>query len=73
MSSNRRRGRFYRIVVILVAFVLIGAAVFIPLMSGSNRNEVAIYIALGVYLAALIGTITINEIIIYKRKKHEDE
>ena len=71
--SNKRKGRLYRIVVIIVAFVLIGAAVFIPLMAGSNRNDVVIYIALAVYAAALIGTILVNEIIIHKRKKIENE
>ena len=67
--SNRRKGRAYRIIVILIAFVLIGAAVFIPLLMGSNRNDVLIYVLLGVYLAALVGTIVANEIIIYRRNK----
>ena len=71
--SNKRRGRLYRIIVIILAFLLIGAAVFIPLMTGSNRNDVVIYVALGIYGVALVATIVINEILIYKRKKASDE
>lgn len=72
--SNRRKTWFYRLIVILIAFGLVGAAVFIPLLSGTDRNDAVVYIALTIYLVALVATIVINEIIIYRQKKnHPDE
>ena len=71
MSNNKRRGRAYRIIAITIAFVLLGLALFIPLMMMGNRNEAVIYTLLSVFLVAYVGVVVINEIVIYKRNKKQ--
>ena len=73
MSSNRRRGRAYRIVAITLAFLLFGVAIFVPLMTGSERNSVWVYIFFGVFLAAYVATVVVNEIIIWRRNKKANQ
>lgn len=73
MSNNKRRGRAYRIIVILIAYALAGAAIFIPLLSFKQDNKLPIYITFGIFMAALIATIVVNEIIIRKHKKIDNE
>ena len=73
MSNNKRKGRAYRIIVITVAFALLGMALFLPLMmSGGDKNWVLIYTIFGVYIAAYVGTVVVNEIVIYKRTKKDN-
>lgn len=71
MSNNERRGRAYRIIAITIAFVLLGLALFIPLMTMGNRNDAVIYTLLAVFIAAYVGVVVINEIVIYKRNKKQ--
>ena len=68
---SRRHNRAYRITAIVLAYLLLGSAIFVPLGVQPEPNMLLIYIVLGVYLAALAATIIINEILIAKRKKHE--
>ena len=70
MSRINRRGRAYRIIAILLAFLLIGIAVFVPILAGKDVNYVVLWVALSIYAVALVGTIVANEIIIYKRNKN---
>lgn len=62
----------YRIVVILLAFALIGAAVFVPISYSKPINYVLLWVALGVYCGALIATILVTELIYAKRRKKKD-
>ena len=71
MSNNKCRGRAYRIIAITIAFVLLGLALFIPLMMMGNRNDAVIYTLLAVFLVAYVGVVVINEIVIYKRNKKQ--
>lgn len=72
MSGRFKRGRLYRIIAIILAFLLIGVAVFVPILSGKDVNPIVLWVAVGIYAAAFIGTIVINEIIIYKNNKAKD-
>lgn len=64
----------YRIIAILLAYALLGTAIFVPIASSKPINYVLLWIALGVFLVALIATITATEIIMAKRrKKKKDE
>ena len=62
----------YRILVILLAYALLGAVVFVPISTAKPINYVLLWIALGVYLAALIATIVVSEIIHAKRRKKKN-
>ncbi len=62
----------YRFVVILIAYALLGAAIFVPISYSKPINYVLLWVALGVYLAALIATIVVTEIIYAKRGKKKD-
>ena len=66
--SIKHRSPLYRIIGITLAFLLIGAVLFVPLViSFGKDNPVLTYIILGVYLAAYVATIVINEIVVRKR------
>ncbi len=62
----------YRIAVILIAYALLGAAVFVPISSSKPINYVLLWVALGVYCAALVATIVVTEVIYAKRRKRKD-
>ena len=66
---SRHHKRSYRIIAIVLAFSLLGAAIFVPLGAQKEPNTVLIFVVLGIYLTALIGTIVINELIIWKKYK----
>ena len=77
--SNRHHHRSYRIFAIVCAYLLIGAALFVPLAASSDPNFILLWVLLGIWSAALVATIVINEIIIKKKyggdflkKKDED-
>lgn len=65
--SSRHHRRSYRIAVIIAAYLLFGAAIFVPMGAQAEPNLVLLFVLLGVWLVALAATIVINEIII-KRK-----
>lgn len=62
----------YRIIVILLAYALIGAAVFVPISYSKPINYVLLWIAVGVYAAALTATIVVTEIVYAKRSKKKN-
>lgn len=64
---------FYRILAILIAFSLLGAAIFVPIASSKPINYLLLWITLGVYLAALVATIVVTEVIMAKRKKKKSD
>lgn len=78
--SSRHHRRSYRIAAIFCAYLLIGAALFVPLGATPDPNYVLLWVLLGIWTIAFIGTIVINEIIIKKKcggdflkKKDEDK
>ena len=62
----------YRIIVILLAYALIGAAIFVPISYSKPINYVLLWIAVGVYAAALTATIVVTEIVYAKRSKKKN-
>ena len=68
---SRHHKRSYRIIAITFAFLLLGAALFVPLGTQKEPNMILLYVLLGIYVAAYVATIVINEIIIAK-KYHGD-
>lgn len=78
--SSRHHRRSYRIIAILLAFLFIGAAVFVPIAASPDPNLILLWILLGIWAVALVTTIVVNEIIIAKKyggdflkKKDEEE
>lgn len=65
-----KKGTFlYRFFILLIAFVLIGVAVLLPLASNSTVEPLVLWIIGGVLLVAFIVTVVVNEIVRRKRKK----
>lgn len=64
----------YRIFAIVLAYALLGTAIFVPIASSKPINYLLLWVALGVFLTALIATIVATEVIMAKRrKKNKDE
>ncbi len=72
-SMLNKHSPFYRITAILLAFALLGVAIFVPIASSKPLDYLVFYIALGVYSAALVATIVVTEIMMAKRKKKKDD
>ena len=68
-----RHSTVYRILAILVAFALIGIAIFVPLAMPEGRNDIILIVAASIWGVALIATIVTTEIYWRKRKKNKDE
>ena len=64
---SRHHKRSYRITAIVLAFLLLGAAIFAPLGAQPEPNLVLLFVLLGVWAIALAGTIIANEIYIKKK------
>ena len=65
-----KKGTFaYRFFVLLIAFVLIGVAVLLPLASNKEVESLALWIVGGVLLVAFIVTLVVSEIVRRKKKK----
>ena len=64
-----KRGFLFRFVAITFAFLVIGVSIFAPLLSGANESPILVYIILGVYLAAYIGTLIAVAIHLHIKKK----
>lgn len=62
----------YRIIVILIAYAIIGAAVFVPISYSKPINYVLLWVALGIYCAALVATIVASEAVYARRRKKKD-
>lgn len=69
MLNKYSRG--YRITVIIIAFLLLGAAIFVPISTSKPINYVLLFVALGIYVASLLATIIITEIIYARRNKRK--
>lgn len=69
MLNKHSRG--YRITVIVVAFLLLGAAIFVPISTSKPINYVLLFVALGIYVVSLLATIIITEIIYARRNKRK--
>ena len=64
----------YRVCAIVLAYALLGTAIFVPIASSKPINYLLLWIALSVFLTALIATIVATEVIMAKRrKKNKDE
>lgn len=64
----------YRVFAIVLAYALFGTAIFVPIASSKPINYLLLWIALSVFLTALIATIVATEVIMAKRrKKNKDE
>ena len=72
-----KRGFLYRFIALTLAFAIFGVAVFVPILAGSQGNNLPGIIALCVYAGAYVITIVVNEIIVFRKKrkakKEEDE
>lgn len=65
-----KKGTFlYRFFILLIAFVLIGVAVLLPLANNSTVEPLVLWIIGGVLLVAFIVTVVVNEMLRRKRKK----
>lgn len=65
-----KKGTFlYRFFILLIAFVLIGVAVLLPLANNSTVEPLVLWIIGGVLLVAFIVTVVVNEIVRRKKKK----
>ena len=62
-----KRGYFYRILAISLAFLLLGCAILIPL-GKDESTRIGLFIALGVILAAYIGSL-VWSLVDYGRKQ----
>ena len=64
---SRHHRPLYRITAIILSFLLLGAAVFVPLGVQKEPNLVLLIVLASVWLVALIGVIVDNEIVIRKK------
>lgn len=65
--SIKHRSPVYRFIGITLAFVVIGTALFVPLFVGIKDNLILVWIIFGIYIAAYIATVIVNEIVTRKR------
>ena len=64
----------YRVFAIVLAYALLGTAMFVPIASSKPINYLLLWIALSVFLTALIATIVAPAVIMAKRReKNKDE
>lgn len=64
---SRHHRPIYRITAIILAYLLLGAAFFVPLGAQKEPNTVLLIVLGSIWLLALIGTIVGNEIYIKKK------
>ena len=64
---SRHHRRSYRITAIILAFLLLGAALFVPLGAQKDPNFVLICVLAGIWFLAMLGVIVGNEIYIKKK------
>ena len=64
---SRHHRPIYRITAISLVFLLIAAAVFVPLGAQKEPNLVLIIVLGTIWFVAWIGTIVVNEIVIKKK------
>ncbi|MBR3266727.1 MAG: hypothetical protein IKI55_01155 [Bacilli bacterium] len=65
-----KKGTFlYRFFILLIAFIVLSAAVLLPLAAAKDVEPFVFWIIGGALLVAFIVTVVVNEIVIRKRKK----
>lgn len=64
---SRHHRRWYRVVAILLAYLLFGAAIFVPLGAQKEPSVVLLIVVGSIWFLALVGTIVGNEIYIKKK------
>ena len=69
MSNNKsvHHRRWYRVIAISLAYLLFGAALFVPLGSQKDPNLVLLIVLGSIWFVAWIASIVVNEIIIAKK------
>ena len=70
-----KKGRFYRLLTLTVAFVVLGMAAFLPLLANKVEDDserIPVYIALGIYCGVFLLLLIGNEIYIAIRKRKEN-
>ena len=69
MSNNKsvHHRRSYRVIAISLAYLLFGAALFVPLGSQKDPNLVLLIVLGSIWFVAWIVSIVVNEIIIAKK------
>ena len=65
--SVKHRSPVYRIVGITLAFLVLGVALFVPIMASAEPNMVLFWVLLSIYLTAYVATVVVNEIVTRKR------
>ena len=68
-----RYSPFYRIIVVVFCFAILGFFVILPFLNDPSPSWVALFVLLGIWGAALVGTIVGMEVMWYKRHKKEDQ
>lgn len=75
---SRHHRRSYRITAICLAYLLFGAAIFVPMGAQKEPNLVLLIVLGSIWFVALAATVIVNEIVIKKKyggdflKKEED-
>ena len=68
-----RYSPFYRIIVVVFCFAILGVFVILPFLNDPSPSWVALFVLLGIWGAALVGTIVGMEVMWHKRPKKEDQ
>ena len=68
----RNKGPIYRITVIFVVMIILGASFFTPWIINYKGDSWVIWVVLGVYLALFIGVILYSEIHHHLKKKKNE-
>ena len=63
---------FYRIIVVVFCFAILGFFVILPFLNDPSPSWVALFVLLGIWGAALVGTIVGMEVMWHKRHKNDD-
>ena len=64
-----RYSPFYRIIVVVFCFAILGFFVILPFLNDPSPSWVALFVLLGIWGAALVGTIVGMEGMWHKRHK----
>ena len=64
-----RYSPFYRIIVVVFCFAILGFFVILPFLNDPSPSWVALFVLLGIWAAALVGTIVGMEVMWHKRHK----
>jgi len=75
--SVKHRSPVYRIVGITLAYLVLGVALFVPILASTTPNMIVFWVVMAIYLTAYVVTVVLNEVITRKRypeyNKKKDE